>query len=336
MKGTLSIGTATAGPGHVGYGGLPVGELYDGSPVAVPVAVVNGLGDGSVVWIQNAVHGDEYVGLGAIHRLLEEVNPATVSGALVLIPVLNVQGFRAGSRMAPQDGMDMNRVWPGQPIERAMHLWAHSELVAHRVFSEIKQHASHVIDLHDAGWMGLMSPYVSYHTSSAVPAAELRALAASTGMDIVWESGEAFITEKAPGSIGTRTGSAGLPTLTLESGGEGRLHQEPVERMTQALLNALRRLRILPGTPARNPRQRFVVKGNWIRPLHGGVLYTGVRPLQQVRRGDLLGTVRDLFGRVVEELRAPVDGIIIGARTYGVIATGQYFCNVGELAEERA
>jgi predicted deacylase len=335
VKETLSVGTATAEPGCVGYGGLPVGELYDGSPIVVPVAVVNGLRDGPVVWIQNAVHGDEYVGLGAIHRLLDEIDLAAVSGALVLIPVLNVQAFRAGSRMAPQDGMDMNRVWPGHSMERAMHLWAHSELVVHRVFAEITAHASHVIDLHDAGWMGLMSPYVSYHTTSAVPAADLRALAASTGMDIVWESGEAFVTEKAPGSIGTRTGPTGLPTLTLEAGGEGRLHQEPVERVAQALLNALRHLRVLPGTPAHNPRQRFVVKGNWIRPLRGGILYTGVRPLQQVRRGDLIGTVRDLFGRVVEELHAPVDGIIIGARTYGVVATGQYFCNVGELAEER-
>jgi hypothetical protein len=312
---------------------MPVGELYDGSPITVPLAIVNGPHDGPLVWVQNAVHGDEYVGLGAVHRLLGEINAADVSGALVLVPVLNVQAFRAGSRMAPQDGMDMNRVWPGNPIDRAMHLWAHSEIVVHRVFSEITAHATHVVDLHDAGWMGLMSPYVSYHTISTVSAERLRALATSTGMDIVWESGEAFTAEKAPGSIGTRTGAAGLPTLTLEAGGEGRLLQEPIDRMAQALFNVLRHLGVLPGAPVRNPGQQFVVRGNWIRPRHGGVLYAGVRPLQRVRRGDLLGTVRDLFGRTVEELRAPVDGIIIGVRTYGVVATGQYFCNVGELAE---
>jgi hypothetical protein len=309
---------------------MPVGELYDGSPIAVPVCVYNGVNDGPVLWIQCAVHGDEYVGVAAVHRLLDALTPAELSGAVVMLPALNIQAFRAGGRMATQDGMDMNRIWPGAPIERAMHLWAHSELVVDTVFHELRPKATHVIDCHDGGGMGRMSAFAIYNMHSSINAEAYRAYARATGLDMVWEIGEETASEKFPGGLGAKAASVGIPTLTVEAGGEQRIHAHAVDRLYATFDNTLKHLKMIPGTPTPNPTQIRVGRASWIRANRGGVLYVEVEPLQRVKQGDRVGVIRDLFGQVVEELKAPGTGIVIGTRTLGVVATGQYILNVGE------
>ncbi len=330
----LQIGSARAGAGEVGFGSIPVSELNDGSPIEVPVCVIRGAADGPCLWIQNGVHGDEYVGAAAIGRLIREVDPTRLRGTLVLIPELNIQAFRAGTRMAPQDGLDMNRIWPGAPIERAMHLWAHTELAAHTVLQHILKHATVLLDVHDAGWMGLMSPYVAYY-KGPTPEFEqpVKALAVASGMDLIWETVPEWVSEKVPGSIKTQMTKAQIPSVTLEVGGEGRVKPEHVDRMYRSFTNILRHLEMLPGDPELPPQRVFVNRATWIRAPIGGYLFTHVNPLDRVEEGHPLATITDLFGRPRQVLTAPTAGWIVGVRTFGTVATGQYITNVSRYIE---
>ena len=72
MRNEIAIGTVKAASGERRDGLLHVAELNDGSPVAIPIAVVNGVQDGPVLWVQNGVHGMEDVGAGAFHRVLSK------------------------------------------------------------------------------------------------------------------------------------------------------------------------------------------------------------------------------------------------------------------------
>lgn len=327
--GYLEIGSARANSGEIGFGSLKVSELHDGSPIEVPICVINGLEDGPCLWIQNGVHGDEYVGAAAIGKMIRETDPASFRGRLVLIPILNIQAFRAGSRMAPQDGLDMNRIWPGAPLESAMHLWAHSELVVHRVIQLIRQHANAVLDVHDAGWMGLMSPYVAFY-NGPTPEFEqqVEALAKASGMDLIWQTKADWVAEKVPGSIKTQMTAAQIPSITLEVGGEGRLNLEHVNRMYTAFRNVMRHLGMIDGQPDVPESSVIVNTGKWVRAPIGGFLYMHVEPLQEVSAGQTIATITDLFGREREVLTAPSDGWTVGTRTFGVVATGQYITNV--------
>lgn len=333
MRKPIAISDISAAPGSIAKGWWKVAEAYDNSPIELPIAIVNGDRDGPVVWIQNAVHGDEYVGLGAIQHLLRSVNPADMAGAVVAVPWVNVLAFRNGSRMAPQDGMDMNRVYPGQSINEAMHLFAHTEIVVDKLFSEITRVSDIVLDLHDGGWMGEMSAYIQYFATNQEVDARSRDLAFASGMDIVWESPAGFVEKKAPGSIGTVTTPMGIPTLTIEIGGEGRLKPAWVTRMYQAVDNILRHVGVTPGDPQPHgwSEKLLVRQGNWLRPERGGVYIPHVEAGQQVKEGGLVAEVRDPFGATIEQLFAPVDGVVIGMRTYGNIATGQYAGNVAEV-----
>jgi len=89
-------------------------ELFEGVPVSTPVLVVNGTEPGPTLCLTAAVHGDELNGIEMVRRVLHEIDPENLSGAVIGVPIVNVQGFRRGSRYLP-DRRDLNRYFPGNP-----------------------------------------------------------------------------------------------------------------------------------------------------------------------------------------------------------------------------
>ncbi len=127
---SVTVGTATAAPGEKAFGAIPVTRLAGGTPLEIPVVVINGTKPGKVLWIDGAIHGDEPEGPLCCQHLLKEVDPKKLSGTLVLVPVINVPAFEAACRGNPNDTFshDANRIYPGRPngylTERIVH--AHS------------------------------------------------------------------------------------------------------------------------------------------------------------------------------------------------------------------
>ena len=90
MARTVTVGSASAAPGAVARGAIPVTTLAGGTPLEIPVVVVNGAGDGPCFWVNGAIHGDEPEGPLACQIALAEVDPAQLNGTLVMCPVMNV------------------------------------------------------------------------------------------------------------------------------------------------------------------------------------------------------------------------------------------------------
>ena len=89
-------------------------ELFEGVPVSTPVLVLNGAFPGPTLCLTAAVHGDELNGIEMVRRVMHDLDPGKVSGAVIGVPIVNVQGFRRGSRYLP-DRRDLNRYFPGNP-----------------------------------------------------------------------------------------------------------------------------------------------------------------------------------------------------------------------------
>ena len=83
-------------------------ELFEGVPVSTPVLAINGALPGPSLCLTAAVHGDELNGVEMVRRVMHDVNPDKLSGAIIGVPIVNVQGFRRGSRYLP-DRRDLNR-----------------------------------------------------------------------------------------------------------------------------------------------------------------------------------------------------------------------------------
>ena len=68
-------------------------ELFEGVPVSTPVLVTNGSAPGPTLCLTAAVHGDELNGIEIVRRIFHDIDPKKLSGALIGVPIVNVQGF---------------------------------------------------------------------------------------------------------------------------------------------------------------------------------------------------------------------------------------------------
>ncbi len=88
--------------------------------IRVPLYVACAPQPGTTIVAIGGTHGDEYEGPVGLKNLIGELDPARLSaGRLIAIPVLNVPAFRAARRDSPLDGLNMNRVFPGDPAARS-------------------------------------------------------------------------------------------------------------------------------------------------------------------------------------------------------------------------
>src|SRR5690606_40921595 len=82
--------------------------------VMIPIAVIRN-GSGPTALLTGGNHGDEYEGPLALYELARTLDPADVSGTVIILPALNYPAFRAGTRTSPIDKGNMNRSFPGRP-----------------------------------------------------------------------------------------------------------------------------------------------------------------------------------------------------------------------------
>jgi len=128
-------------PGETDTGRLEVGETRDGSPVRLPVAVINGAEDGETLYLQAVSDGDELNGLGVVNRVVPRLDPAELSGTVLVVGVVNYFAFQVAEHRNPIDDRKMNRGYPGNEGGTT------SERIAHATFQAAKQ-ADLILDLH--------------------------------------------------------------------------------------------------------------------------------------------------------------------------------------------
>src|SRR5215831_8833580 len=88
----LSVGTAIARSGQkaTGYLAIPAGS---DAATNIPVIVINGAKPGPTLAVVAGAHGTEYASIIALEKLPQAVNPAELSGAVIIVPLVNVASF---------------------------------------------------------------------------------------------------------------------------------------------------------------------------------------------------------------------------------------------------
>src|SRR6266853_3311553 len=80
---SFDVGTASAAPGQKATGYLEVPAGVDAG-TNIPVVVVNGTKPGPVLALVTGAHGTEYVSVIAVERLIVDLDPAKISGTVIL------------------------------------------------------------------------------------------------------------------------------------------------------------------------------------------------------------------------------------------------------------
>jgi uncharacterized protein len=316
---TLNVGSLKVRPGQKKYGPLVIAKRPDGTDIFVPLMVVNGAKPGPTLFLDSAVHGDEYEGSEAIRRLYRELDPARLKGAVIGVPIMNPLGFEAGNRVSPPDTLNLNRCFPGK--EHGFF----TEQLAYRIM-EVAKKADYAIDCHGGGNVMALAP-VAIRRDTGGPEVAKRAhgLVQATGLDLVWVSGGGWGSAFAP-----QLQEMGIPTTCVEILGEGRAREEVTRQFHGLFRNVMQWLKMIPGTP-KLPKKVIEYEGVFINSTHGGFYQQVVELKQMVKRGQLCGTISDFYGEVLEEVHAPHDGIVASKRTFGTLPPGGWTLMVGKV-----
>ena len=287
-------------------------ELFEGVPVSTPVLVNNGAMPGPTLCLTAAVHGDELNGIEMVRRVMHDIDPAKLSGALIGVPIVNVQGFRRGSRYLP-DRRDLNRYFPGNPNGSA------AARIAHSFFENVVSHCDALIDLHTGSFERANLPQIR---------ADLR------DPDVVTLTlgfGSTVILHSTPGAGTLRHAAtaAGIPTVTLEAGGPLQLELSEVRAGVKGIESLITSLGMVRRVRFWGDPEPVYYRSSWVRADSGGILLSEVSLGSTVRQGDVLGTITDPMSNARVELRSPYKGRIIGMARNQVVMPGFAAFHVG-------
>lgn len=317
----IRVGDHELGPGrhHIR---LPVTTGLDGAEVALHVHAVVGEAPGPTLTLTSTLHGVEWLSIEMIRRLLERLDPASMRGAVLGLPVVNPPALGAFQRTAPDDSdsPDLNRIFPGK------HTWT-NDLIAKTVTAHVLPASSALIDFHLGIW-GSAFGYVAYggDFSDADVAAASKAMAEACRFEMVCK--ERFIGSfPGPAAMTAYAAEAlGIPSCIGELGGAGFAREREegwIEETVQGLENVLRAMGVIDG-PERAPRRHLHFENKVrVSPSVGGMLHPVQEDEQlgrEVAEGELLARVVSPYTfEVLEELRAPYDGYLAWiARWYPV------------------
>lgn len=108
-------------------------QSFAGSFLDTMVVVTRGSQPGPTLCVTAGIHGDEINGVQIAHRIYADVSGTGLSGTLIVIPAVNVYGFRTGSRYL-SDRRDLNRLFPGSASGSM------AAQIAWKLFGPLKEH----------------------------------------------------------------------------------------------------------------------------------------------------------------------------------------------------
>jgi predicted deacylase len=284
------------------------------------------------------LHGDEAVGVAAVHRLDQWLGTVDFAGTVSLYPSCNPLGLASQTRLVPGDDVDLNRSFPGSPrgayaARLAAALWR--DLCARR--------PDVVIDLHADSPLSI--PYVIIdrpvrHVAGGRRelAARVARLAEATGLTVLREyPDDLYIQLGLDRSLaGAVVNLLGAPALTIEAGPRRYVSLESVEVAVDAVRGVLGAMSVVD-EPVRVHSSR--VPGVWrragsARTRKAGVLRPELKPGEVFYRGDRVASLLSLTGVVEEEVTAVATGIVVSWVELAWVAAGGVIGTLGVVEED--
>lgn len=284
---------------------LSYSETYTSSRVSIPVRVIAAPRHGPVIFMLGVLHGDELNGLGVIRELIFEDPPVLHRGTIIALPAVNVPGLEAHSRYL-SDRRDLNRCFPGSAKGSL------SGRLANLIFEEIVMKCDCGLDFHTAAVRRTNYPNIRVDFDDPLSHAMARAF----GCQLMVHS------KGAEGSLRRTAVRAGIPTIVLEAGEVWKIEPGIVQLGVQGARNVLSWLGMVRTKPADPISIEEIRRTSWIRSERGGILKFHVIPGQAVRKGQILATNLDIFGRHQHQIIASSEGFILGMTTMPAVQPG--------------
>ena len=287
---------------------------FEGSFLNTAIFAARGLKSGPTLCLTALVHGDERNGFEVARTAFAGTEARQLSGTLIALPAINVNGFRTGSRYMP-DRRDLNRAFPGNAKG------SNTSLIAGIVFETIKRHCDALIDLHTGSFDRANLPQVR------VDLANPRALELARRFGATVVMGGAG----PQGSLRREVMDAGIPAIIYEAGLPLRFEPKEIAAGVQGVRNVMMHLGMVAGTAtAPTPTARVYASSSWLRAPVGqsGVFYADKQLGAVISAGEPIAHIDDPFTDERHVVKAEAAGTIVGMAVPQVVFSGYALVHV--------
>ncbi len=267
-----------------------------GVPWRIPLIIIRGAKKGPTLGVTAAVHGNELNGISTIYKLIEEVNPNELAGTLILVPISNVPGYLMNRRYF-SDNVDLNRIFPGKPHGTT------SQIYVHQLITKIISKFDYLLDLHTASHGRVNSLYIRADLENE----ETRTLAYLQNPQIIVQKYD------GGGTLRAWANENNIPAITIEIGNPNAFQHSLIDETLEGIINTCRYLKMLPGDVKDMVTNAYICDHSyWLYSRRGGIVDVLPKLADEVKKGQLIAKVYDVFGQVKEEIVADCSGVVIG------------------------
>lgn len=276
--------------------------------------------------VVTGIHGDELEGQYICYELQRRIreNKECLTGIVDIYPAMNPLGIDSITRGIPAFDLDMNRLFPGDTGGNM------TEYLAAEIIRDVAG-SDCVLDIHASNIYLTEIPQIrinELHEEKLVP------LAMEANVDFIWIHGASTVLES---TFAYSLNHIGTPVLVVEMGVGMRITRSYGDQMVDGILNLMKKLSIWSGE-APEPRKPILSRDpedvSYLNARVSGIFIPSVKHWMELKKGDRIGQIVDpLGGTVLDEVTAPVDGILFTIRDYPVVGEGSL---MGRLLRKEA
>src|SRR5262249_43613664 len=327
---TFTVGTATAARGQKATGVIDVPAGSDAG-TKIPVAVFHGARSGPVLALVSGAHGTEYASIISLEKLIGLLNPAEMSGTVIIVPLVNIPSFEQKvPHVNPVDGKSMNRMYPGKMDG------TQTDRASYMITKQVVEQCDHLIDLHGGDLDESLRPY-SYWTKTGNENQDRisREMVLAFGLDHIIISTDRPKDPNASRYLENTATTRGKPSITVEAGHAGTVEPEDLSALVDGCMNVMRYLKMLPGSPSAVEKPVWIEKIATITSDQTGMFYPLVKRGMYVEQGMKVGYVTDYLGKTLFEARSPAAGVVLYVCAVPSMMKGATIANVGVVLQTK-
>jgi len=274
--------------------------------------------------IVSGIHGDELEGQYVCFLLGQwlRANPDKIRATIDIYPAINSLGIDSITRSVPFYDVDLNRIFPGSKNDFL------PAQIADGVVNAMKG-SEIAIDIHSSNVFLREIPQVRIAKSQEEV---LVPLANKLNIDFVWVHDAVTVLES---TFAHAMNTLGTKTLVVEMGVGMRLGQAYGHQLLDGILHLMASEGFLAIEPPkiRFPIQSHVGEVAYLNATSPGLFVPAIEHCQMIEKGSVVGHIVDpLSGKTLDEIIAPIGGILFTLRAYPIVYEGSL---VGRIFGEK-
>lgn len=298
---------------------VEIAKLHTTTKLKIPIIIERSKIDGPIVLFSAGLHGDEINGTEIVRQIIIKKINKPKRGTIICIPIINIFGFVNQSRQFP-DGRDLNRVFPGSKTGSLASRFAHF------LIKEIIPIIDYAIDFHAGGASRFNAPQIRIVPNNS----ELKELAS------VFNTPFTLYSKNIQGSFRNACTRLGVKMLLFEGGKSLDLNSEITKEGVEGSKRFLAHLNMLNPKKEIKPNTNktiFIEKSYWIRAYFSGMFIGLIKIGSYVKKGDILATISDPFGKIEHKVKAPNNGYLINVNDAPIVYQGDAIFHISTQLE---